>query len=180
MRTPARFLRAFLLACLALIAAAPGRAGAVPGPGDLPPPALGRNLAGDDIALPAFAGKVVVLTFWATWCPYCLQELPVLDGVQRVAGQEQLRVIAVNTENRDVFRRTARALRPAMAMELVSDASGLAQQAYGVKSLPHMVIVGRDGRIVRLYHGYSKDSLDGIVADINRALAAGAEPAPAP
>jgi thiol-disulfide isomerase/thioredoxin len=43
---------------------------------------------------------------------------------------------------------------------------------YGVKGIPHRVIVGKDGRVVAVYTGYSESSLDGIVADINRALAA--------
>jgi peroxiredoxin len=164
-----RVRRAAFGILLATLAA--GLAHAAPGAGDVPPPDLGTNMEGDRVQLTAFAGKAVVLTFWATWCPYCLKELPVLENVQNKAGKDRLQVIAVNTEERDVFRRASRIMRSAMTLELVSDASGQAADAYGVKALPHMVIIGRDGRIVRVYKGYSEKRLDDIVADINQALA---------
>gem|GEM_PF-3700884 len=44
--------------------------------------------------------------------------------------------------------------------------------AYGVNGIPHMVIIDRTGRIVRVNRGYSEDALDSIVADINAALLA--------
>ena len=69
-----------------------------------------------------------------------------------------------------MFRRASRIMRRSMHLQLVSDASGQARQAFGVKGIPHMVIIGRDGRILRVYRGYSEDSLDAIIADINKAL----------
>ncbi len=178
MSLPASLRRAFLACLLALAGMTASHA--EPVAGDVPPPRLGRNLAGDEILIPGYAGKAVVLTFWATWCPYCLKELPILDNVQRRAGPDRLRVVAVNTEDRDVFRQATRMMRKAMAIELVSDADGQAARAFGVTVLPHMVIVGRDGRIVRVYRGYSEDSLKAIVADINLALASPPASAPAP
>ena len=143
---------------------------AVPGPGDVPPPDVGRTLAGDEILLPDYAGKAVIVTFWATWCPYCIKELPILQNVQDKVGKEQMAVIAVNTEKFDVYKRATRIMRESMHMELVSDASGRARKAFGVRALPHMLIIGRDGRILRVYDGYNEKKLDAIVADINAAL----------
>ncbi|MEP6503203.1 MAG: TlpA disulfide reductase family protein, partial [Betaproteobacteria bacterium] len=145
MTLPSACRRAALAALLLVLGAA---AWAAPGVGDVPPAELGSNMDGDKVLVSGFAGKAVVLTFWATWCPYCLKELPVLENVQNKAGKERLQVIAVNTEERDVFRRASRIMRKAMTLELVSDASGRAARADGVTGLPHMVIVGRDGRIV--------------------------------
>ena len=146
-------------------------AAAAPGPGDVPPPGLGQTYEGDDVRLPDYAGKAVIVTFWASWCAYCLKELPILDAVQSRAGKGQMAVIAVNIEKRDVFRRAARLLRDAVHFELVNDARGTAQQAFGVNGIPHMVIIGRDGHILNVYRGYSEKNLDAIVADVNQALA---------
>jgi thiol-disulfide isomerase/thioredoxin len=151
--------------------AAASGAVAAPGPGDVPPTGLGQTYEGDDVRLPSYAGKAVIVTFWASWCDYCLKELPILDAVQSKAGKEQMAVIAVNIEKRDVFRRAARLLRDGVHFELVSDAKGTAQEAFGVNGIPHMVIIGRDGRILNVYRGYSEKNLDAIVADINKALA---------
>ena len=143
-----------------------------PGPGDVPPALLGWSYDGDKVSVPDYAGKAVIVTFWATWCPYCIKELPILENVQNRAGKDRIAVIAVNTESREVFKRAARLMNASMHLTLVRDVDGDAQKAYGVKGLPHMVIIGRDGRIVKVWHGYAEDRLGEIVDDINQALAA--------
>ena len=143
---------------------------AAPGPGDVPPPDIGHNTSGEEVMLPNYTGKAVVVTFWATWCPQCIKELPILEAVQNKAGKDQIAIIAVNTEEAEVFRRAARVMSKSMHLELVSDASGNAQKAYGVNGIPHMVIIGRDGHILQVHRGYSEGSLDEIVSDINLAL----------
>lgn len=91
--------------------------------------------------------------------------------MQNRAGKDRIAVIAVNTEDDDVFRRAAKVLGESMHLTFVHDMNKQAQLAYGVDMLPHMVIIGRDGRIVRVWHGYTQERLKEIVADINRALA---------
>lgn len=155
---------------LALLAAPLAQAKpGVPGAGDLPPDAVGKNLDGDTILLSQYPGRAVVLTFWATWCGYCLKELPVLEKIQNLIGRERLEVIAVNTEARDVFRRAKRTLKD-YKLQMIYDPDKQAQQAFGVQGIPHMLIIGRDGRIVRLYRGYSESELDAIATDIDAAL----------
>jgi len=144
---------------------------AAPAEGDLPPQEIGKTLDGQQLVLTSYAGKAVVVSFWATWCPYCLKELPILEGIQKSAGKERIQVIAVNTESREVFRKAARILGE-LSLLVAHDTGGAASEAYGVKGIPHMVIIGRDGRILRVYRGYAESSLDEIVADINRALQA--------
>jgi thiol-disulfide isomerase/thioredoxin len=144
---------------------------AAPAVGDVPPPKVGFDLSGEPVLLTSFSGKAIVVSFWATWCAYCLKELPILHNIQRAAGKDSMQVIAVNTESREVFRKAARTLKELDVLH-AHDNSYQVQDTYGVKGIPHMVIVGRDGRVVAVYTGYSESSLDGIVADINRALVA--------
>src|SRR5690242_14888515 len=90
-------------------------AAATVNPGDMPPDDLGSTLAGQAIHTSALRGKVVVISLWATWCGYCLKELPTLAGLQSVTNQRGLpmQVVAVDYEEpRDVFRRTAKLLQP--------------------------------------------------------------------
>lgn len=163
---------------LLVVLALAGAAQAAPGPGDIAPVQLGRTLDGDPVSLADYPGKVVVVSFWATWCPYCLKELPILENIQN-AAKGAAQVVAVNTEERDVFRKVVRALKD-LKLQLSRDVDGKAAAAYGVNGIPHLVIIGRDGRIVKVYRGYGEESLDGIVADLNKALQAPqAEAAPA-
>ena len=56
--------------------------------GDVPPSTIGKDLEGNKVDLSVYAGKAIIVTFWATWCSYCLKELPILEGVQNEAGKE--------------------------------------------------------------------------------------------
>lgn len=154
---------------LLLAVLATGSASASPGAGDAAPPALGTDFEGAPVNLAQYAGKAVIVTFWATWCGYCLKELPILENIQNKAGKQQLQVIAVNTESREVFRKAARALK-SLSLMVAHDTGSMAFTAYGGTGLPHMAIIGRDGNIIRIYRGYDESSLNAIVKDVNQAL----------
>jgi len=53
----------------------------------------------------AWAGKVVVLNFWATWCPPCLREMPMLDELQRGVDPGKLQVVGIAIDAPDAVRR---------------------------------------------------------------------------
>lgn len=154
-----------------LVLASPLSQAAMPGAGDRAPDLLGKRLNDDKVLVSQYAGKVVVVSFWATWCSYCLKELPILEGLQKVAGKDRVEVIAVNTEDSDTLRRVSRKLKD-FTMGLAYDPGKVAATAYGVKGIPHLVIIGRDGVIVQVYRGYGEETLDRIVGDINAAVAA--------
>ena len=158
------------LACLTFAAAACA-ADAMPAKGDKAPQVLGTTLEGEKLESGQFRGKVLVVTFWASWCGPCMKELPMLESLQRLAGTDKLQVVAVNTEDRDVFRKIARKLDK-FALTVVHDDGKRGSEAYGVNGIPHMAIIGRDGTIVKVNRGYSEESLDGILREINAALQA--------
>lgn len=160
--------------CVAM--AAVNSVAAAPGAGDLPPKEIGKTITGETLTVNDYAGKVVVVSFWATWCKYCLKELPVLEKIQEVGGSDKVQVIAVNTEERAVFVKATRALKD-FSMKLAYDPDKAIAHAYGVKGIPHLVIIGRDGHIVKVYRGYGEESLEGIAEDLNHALETPAEPA---
>lgn len=96
-----------------------------------------------------------------------------LEGIQRTVGKEQLQVVGVNVEEREKFKRVARAIGSTLTLTLTHDSGKQASDAYGVHGIPHFVLIGRDGKILKVHRGYSEESLDGIIAEVNAALAAG-------
>jgi thiol-disulfide isomerase/thioredoxin len=140
-----------------------------PSQGDVPPPYLGRQLGGPEIRLDAEPGKAYVVSFWASWCGPCMKELPILANIQQLGG-DNVKVIAVNIEERDVYRRLQGPLKET-GLTPAFDPDHKAQDAYGVKGIPHMVIVGRNGRITSVRIGYSDSSLKELAAQLNEALA---------
>lgn len=168
-----RWTAGVLLAC----AMAFGAHAAAPkvGSGDVPPDLFGKDESGQPISLESQRGKVVIVTFWTTWCPYCLKELPVLENIQNLAGKDRIEVIAVNwKEDRNTYSAIKRRLKD-LTLTLTSDATGRIGEAYGVQSIPHMLMIGKDGRVDSVRRGYTEDDLDEIAADLNRLLKA---PAP--
>ncbi|HZX79052.1 TlpA disulfide reductase family protein [Lysobacter sp.] len=169
-----RWIASVMLACVIATAA---HAGAPKiGEGDMPPDVFGKDESGQPISLERLRGKVVILTFWATWCPYCLKELPILENIQNLAGKDRIEVIAINwKEDRDTYRAVKRRLKD-LTLTLTSDTSGRIGEAYGVQAIPHMLMIGKDGRVDTVRRGYSEEDLDDIAADLTRLLKA---PAPA-
>jgi thiol-disulfide isomerase/thioredoxin len=60
-----------------------------------------KDAAGKDVRLSDFAGKVQLVNLWATWCVPCREEMPALNGLQKVLGGDKFQVTAINLDNGD-------------------------------------------------------------------------------
>ena len=67
-------------------------------PARMVPPVPITRLDGSTTTFDSFRGKVVLVNFWATWCPACRTELPLLDRLQQSAGGKDLQVIAISLD----------------------------------------------------------------------------------
>jgi thiol-disulfide isomerase/thioredoxin len=147
-----------------------------PGPGDIPPDYLGRGPDGHELHVSDLRGKVVIVSFWASWCGYCRKELPVLAALQKLKGTTDLQVIGVNHDDEyDKYkdlRRRWKNLDVILTYDAPDDRIG---KPYEVKGLPYMVMIGRDGRIAHVHTGYGEETLDTIMTEVDDLLA---QPAP--
>jgi len=150
--------------------------------GDVPPDVFGRSSTDKPIHLGDYRGRLVVVSFWATWCVPCRKELPVLVNLEKKATREKVVVLSVNwKQGREQFREIKKIFEAMHTdVTLISDESGRAGDAYGVKGIPHMVIVGKDGKIVAIHIGYSEAELPILVAEINSAWLKTPSEAPTP
>ena len=166
------------LAVLALLCCFAANAGIKPG--DTPPDSLGRTLDGQTVSLASLHGKVVVISFWATWCGYCMKEMPVLAGLQALATQRHLplQVVSVDfRESQNTFRQSALLLHKRLPDLLLSwDRRGNIGAPYGTAhGIPVMVMLHRDGTVADIHIGYGEKMLDSLVTEINGLIN---EPAP--
>lgn len=137
--------------------------------GDVPPDVLGKSSTGEAVHLSDYKGRIVIISFWASWCGPCRKELPMLMAVQEHATREKIVVLSVNwRQSSEEFREVKRIFKnKATQVTLISDEGGRAGAAYGVKGIPHMIIVGRDGRIAAIHVGYSEQEIPILIDEIN-------------
>jgi thiol-disulfide isomerase/thioredoxin len=166
-----------LLLALVIAFATIGAARAeVVGPRTAPPDLLGVDSHGAEVLVSAYHGKVVVLSFWASWCGYCLKELPVLEKIQRVLGKDRVEVIAINIDkDRGDYLKMKRQLRD-FELTMARDGNHAAAAEYGANALPFLVMVDKSGRVAHTWKGYPEKQLDSIVEQINGLLDEPAEP----
>ena len=121
------------------------------------------SLAGTDISLADYAGNVVVVNFWATWCPPCRAEMPALNRFYEAHRDEGFVILAVN-EQEDVG--TVRPFIQAnnFTFPVLLDMQGRVAQQYSTRSFPTTFIIDRDGMIQHVQTGeISERELEAIV-----------------
>jgi thiol-disulfide isomerase/thioredoxin len=138
--------------------------------GDDTPDVLGRSATGEKIHMGGFRGKVVVISFSASWCGPCRREMSVMLRLQKAATRNKLVVLSVNwREDPERFREIRSILKDG-DLALISDGHGDMGKAYDVDSIPHMVVVDRHGKIAAIHIGYAESEIPTFVAEINDLL----------
>ncbi len=106
-------------------------------------------LDGREYGLADFAGRVILVNFWATWCPPCRKEMPALERLAQHFQGAAFAVVGVNVgesvERIQDFLQTL-AVRPAFPMLL--DPDGSVSQSWHARVVPTTWVVDREGRIV--------------------------------
>jgi thiol-disulfide isomerase/thioredoxin len=104
------------------------------------------TLAGGEVRLSDFRGKVVLLNFWATWCGPCRDEMPLFEQAMTDHAERGLVVLAVNVRERPGTVRPF-VERLALTYPIALDEAGRIARRYRVRSYPTTYFVGRDGTI---------------------------------
>lgn len=106
-----------------------------------------RDGNGNTLGLADFAGKILVVNFWATWCFPCIREIPTLDRLQGQLGGEDFEVIAMSQdrEGADVVRAFFTRTK-VKNLKIYVDAKGKFAAAFAVRGLPTTLVLDRGGR----------------------------------
>jgi thiol-disulfide isomerase/thioredoxin len=129
-------------------------------------------VTGEDATLGSQKGKVVILTFWASWCAPCKRELPILEGAQRAVGKDKLVVFAVSHRDKPEAIAAIKKAASAWQINVMTDRGEHVASLYSITKIPHLFMIGRDGNVVANHLGYGDRTLNELLADINHALAA--------
>src|SRR5512139_1068048 len=167
-------LRLLVLAA-ALSALLPGTASALCVDVGKPVPELTLpGIDGQSVSIGSFKGKIVLLAFWASWCPRCEEELTFLQGVYKTSGD--IVVLAINQESQNISRahveRIQRALKEwKIDFPVLLDRNLDAWNGFCINALPTSVILDKKG-IVRYaeanYYWATQDKIAEVIREIRQ------------
>ncbi len=115
------------------------------------------DLGGRSVSLADFRGKVVVLDFWATWCPPCRREIPDFIALQKQYGTEGLQIVGIALDEPEKVQAFAR--QNGMNYPVLLGTDDVAMRYGGIEGIPTTFIIDRGGRIVNRLEGYRPRSV---------------------
>jgi cytochrome c biogenesis protein CcmG/thiol:disulfide interchange protein DsbE len=125
-----------------------------------------QTIDGHSVSLSDYEGNVVLVNFWATWCPPCQAEIPALQQAYETHKDEGFVVLGINDDESEA------AVRPfvqgmGMTYPILLDGNGRLLQEYRAQGLPMSIFLDRKGTIKVRHIGYlSAEQLDKYLADL--------------
>jgi cytochrome c biogenesis protein CcmG/thiol:disulfide interchange protein DsbE len=119
------------------------------------------------VALHDFRGKVVVLNFWATWCPPCVEEMPSLVQMQSRLKDKGVTVLAVSVDvDENAYKKFLR--DHGVDLLAVRDPNQKSNALYGTFKFPETYVIDRDGKVRRKFIGAIDWNQPEIVSYLSR------------
>ena len=109
----------------------------------------GKDANGRTVKLSKYVepGKYTLVDFWASWCPYCIKEIPDLKALQNDFGDKGLNIVGVAV--RDLIADTKSSVeKREITWPVVYDTQRVPYDIYGFSGIPHHMLLGPDGRII--------------------------------
>ncbi len=166
-----RFAAATL--CIAVLLLAPSVAGALCVEVGKPVPDISLpDIDGRMVALSSMRGKIVLLAFWASWCPRCEEELTFLQGVYRTSPD--IVVVAINQESQNISKAHLERIRRTLndwkiTFPVLVDKNLEAWNAFCINALPTSIIIDKKGVVVYAesnYYWASQDKFAEVIQNI--------------
>lgn len=143
--------------------------------GDPAPDFTVEMFDGGKITLSELRGKVVLLNFWATWCPPCREELTHVQTqiIDRFAGRPFLFLPISRGEQRDAVAAFRQKTGYTFPMGL--DPSRTIYDRYASNFIPRNFLIGPDGKVILASVGYDEEEFEELIATIERTLSTSAK-----
>lgn len=116
-----------------------------------------RDINGSEQTLSSLKGKVVVLSFWATWCGPCKEEMPHLQAMYKELQSQGLVVLSISTDDaRSASRVKPFIMKMGYTFPVLLDRESTVISAYNPsKTLPYTVVIDKAGNVARRTSGYN-------------------------
>jgi cytochrome c biogenesis protein CcmG, thiol:disulfide interchange protein DsbE len=114
------------------------------------------DLSGKQVSLADFRGKVVVLDFWATWCPPCKKEIPDFIELQKQYGSRGVQILGIALDQPDKVSEFVQQNGVNYPILLGNDA--ITAKYGGIDGIPTTFVIDKQGRIVNRFEGFRPKS----------------------
>ncbi len=115
--------------------------------GEVAPDFLLEDTTGNKVSLVDLRGKVVLVNFWATWCPPCRAEMPSMEKLNQLMADEDFVMLAINVEENGRTSVASFLEKTPHSFSVLYDDDGLVQKLYGVYKFPESFVIRKDGVI---------------------------------
>jgi peroxiredoxin len=107
-----------------------------------------KTLDGQNRSLSQDKGNIILMNFWATWCPPCIREMPAMQRAYDKFKDRGFQIIAISVDlgNSDAVRKFTESLK--LNFQVLLDPENRVKQAYRVRALPTTYLIDRAGRVV--------------------------------
>ena len=131
------------------------------------------DIDGNPVTLSKLRGKVVLLAFWASWCPRCMEELAFLQGLY-TGFSDQLEVLAINQETQNLSAAHVAKLKEeieglGIEFPILLDQELSVWKSYCINALPTSVILDREGKVRFVepnYYWASQKKIKGVLQEL--------------
>jgi peroxiredoxin len=111
-----------------------------------------RSLDGKTARLSDFRGKIVLLNFWATWCPPCREEMPALEKLWKAMKDKDFAIMGISGgESMSVVKRFVEI--GGYTYPIYADTSNEAASAYGIRFIPTTYVIDKSGAVIAMKTG---------------------------
>lgn len=107
-----------------------------------------KDLDGRDVRLADFRGKVVMVNFWATWCPPCRMEIPDFVALQRELGSQGFQIIGISLDDEGAAKVRPFAEQNGINYTMLVNGNQAANSYGQIEGIPTTFLLDRQGRVV--------------------------------
>ncbi len=115
-----------------------------------------QDLNGKNVRLSDYKGKVVILDFWATWCPPCRASIPGLEKLFKTYKDKGLVILAVSLDQGEWDSVKSFGAEYGITYTILKGNDDISDK-YQVRTIPMLLVIDKEGRITKRYMGFGND-----------------------